>query len=891
MQKIKFSQSLISLFRLGSCCFIMFFLITTVNAENIKLIDEKSLWKKQYVYITPKVSEKSAKAAGKPIDAAFREKLLAKGVVVLGYKPQKILHGFITSQLPQKWQEVDFDDTKWHNAKGTNLSKGSRRVPSRLDPRFVRGTDPFVFSIGLMAQRGKFIVRDPSKVKKLTLNLVYRGGFIAFLNGKKIASRSLPKGVVSFNTPADDYPLGAFVTKNAKGKPSFFDFYKHRSKEYIEQWAKRERISGTIELDPKDLVKGVNVLSLELHRSDFPIECAKKKIGLGFSPIGLAVLSLNADTSKDNVVSACVNTAAVRVWSANTWQTLTKKSFGNPADELKKLSIVGAKNGSFVGQLIISSPNAIEGISLKTGSLKSGAGEIKAENITCKYGDLNSFYRKSDRFDLLLDTPPAKLGKVLPIWIFVKVPKNIAAGVFKGLVEVSLKGSKMISIPIEVSVSDWALPDVKDFTPITVIYESTDSLAKHYKVEAWSEKHWSMIETSLKLMGEFGNCGLLIPLLAESCMGNPESMIVWSKQADGTYKHDFKNFDRYMKIAMKYHSLDRLKMISLNVWGYENATTKKKKAPGSKITVKDASGKNTNILLPTSGSSECEAMWKPLLLGIQTRLKKYKLEDRIMFGLGGDKMPDFKQAAMFNRILPGTPWFRESHFPLITVRTDAEDKSKTVGVGITSMVWGEGVPSPAKKRLYGWKYNPKNIKTNFKRELDGYNPLWDFRQWMENTIVGGRNGNTRFGGDFYNLGINLKTYLSKEDYKKLGYDSRRAQGTLFNTYPDSNVAQTALAESVPDIFGAGINGPVTTMRFENARLGNQEAEARIAIEKAILEKKLTPELEKKCQEFLDTRTNAMQLWFSPGRKVACAGWQASNKKLFDLAGEVVKSKK
>jgi len=331
--------------------------------------------------------------------------------------------------------------------------------------------------IGLIAQRGKFIIKDPSKVKKLTLNMTYRGGFIAFLNGKQIASASLPKGKIAYDTPAEDYPLDAFVTKDKKGKLIQLHWYAHKLKEFVKQWALRERNSGIIDIDPKLLLKGVNILSIELHRSDYPIECTKKKIGLCFSPVGLAELSLKADTSADNVVSACIKPDTFRIWNTDTWETLTKKYFGNPAEPLKTIKLVGAKNGTFAGQIMISSPDSIEDLSIKTSSLKSAKGEIKAESISCKYGALNPFYRRSERFDLLLETPPVKPGNILPVWIFVKVPKDVSAGVFKGSVEVSIKGTEAISIPIELSVSDWTVPDVKDFPLSTVLMVQTTLLS------------------------------------------------------------------------------------------------------------------------------------------------------------------------------------------------------------------------------------------------------------------------------------------------------------------------------------------------------------------------------------------------------------------------------
>jgi hypothetical protein len=117
-------------------------------------------------------------------------------------------------------------------------------------------------------------------------------------------------------------------------------------------------------------------------------------------------------------------------------------------------------------------------------------------------------------------------------------------------------------------------------------------------------------------------------------------------------------------------------------------------------------------------------------------------------------------------------------------------------------------------------------------------------------------------------------------------------GTVFGSYPYSSVSQIGLGNNTTDLLGPGKNGTVTTIRFENARLGNQEAEARIFIEKAILAKLLSPGLLKKCQKHLDERANALRMWQLNSGQISLGSfaWRLSNKRLFDLAGEVEKEK-
>jgi hypothetical protein len=187
---------------------------SNANAEDIVLLSAGATWKKQYVFFPPKVSVKSAKAANLPTDPASRAKLLSK----------RIKSGFKTEMLKPDWMHSKFDDTEWHSDFGPNFSKRGWGIKSRdslsLGLEYTRGTDIFVSEIGLMALRGKFIVKDVTKVKKLSLDITYRGGIVVYLNGKEIVRKSLPVGKLKFDTAADDYPTEAFwIRKKGRNTP------------------------------------------------------------------------------------------------------------------------------------------------------------------------------------------------------------------------------------------------------------------------------------------------------------------------------------------------------------------------------------------------------------------------------------------------------------------------------------------------------------------------------------------------------------------------------------------------------------------------------------------------------------------------------------------------
>jgi hypothetical protein len=86
------------------------------------------------------------------------------------------------------------------------------------------------------------------------------------------------------------------------------------------------------------------------------------------------------------------------------------------------------------------------------------------------------------------------------------------------------------------------------------------------------------------------------------------------------------------------------------------------------------------------------------------------------------------------------------------------------------------------------------------------------------------------------------------------------------------------------ILYPGPDGPVTTERFEMVREGVELTEALLFIERAIQEKKLSAELQRRAEQALEARSRAFIMdWFCIRDMPA-----EEDGRLLDLAGEVAK---
>jgi len=876
-------------------------------AAETTLLTEQDSWRKHYTFSPPVVA--SGETA--PVTHGPKDRLTSSDG----------LYTLFAAPPPKSWTEPDFDDRHWLLAQGSEFEHGpgAPRAAVNLKPDaakvYLRCSDPAFPPVGLICQRSRFAVRDRRQVGQLTLSLTYRGGFVAHLNGWEVARGGMPPGRVAPPTPSVAYPLEAFFRGDSleRGRPQHLQ----PNAPSPNQWPQRERTHGPAPIPTETLRDGVNVLAIEFHRSVYPDEC--KRHGIPCATAGLSLLELRA-TAEAGAVPA--PDARPSVWGVELTRTVFDPAHSLRVESGASVAIEAARNGTFSGQVVVTTVpgrggKPLEGLSARVSALRQVGGDsvVPATAVRIRYGAANPFWPKAlsllgfpapprwqreagvgdgTRFDVLLDAPPADAASVA-VWVSVRTPKDVPAGDYTGELSVAVKGTALNPVPVRLRVADWTLPDVRDYASVINLYQSPETLAAHYKVEPWSEAHWRLIEGSMRLMGGMGNIGLFIPLLAESQMGNAESMVPWIRRPDGSYTYDFTVFDRYVATAMKHH--DRLRFISLNVWGYE-AATRTWRGPrdyasfyGARATVVDpATGRKTSMKLPRYGTPECEALWRPLLLALRDRLKAKGIEEKIVLGLAADLGPEPDTAAMFHRILPDAGWIAESHQLNRPYVYDTQTKA-AVPVRYNSIVYGADVPDPAARRLYGWQQRKDVVVMNFNRSgscllLIGYPPPWSFRMWMESTLVYGRAGNGRVGGDYWHLGAEL-----------LGEGERGwgvvggSGGTFFGRYLHSHADEAGLGRSCTDLFGPGPDGPVTTVRLENAREGIQETEARIFIEKALVgsPKRLPPERVREWQAMLDERTHVLRLWKLGAADIAPFGWQERTRRLFDAAAQVARA--
>jgi hypothetical protein len=767
--------------------------------------------------------------------------------------------GYQTPAAAPDWMKPDYDDRFWH------------RGPLTLMPKTA--------VLARACLRGKFTVTDSAAVRGLRLSVTYNGGLVVYVNGTEVCREHVAAGQALAEGPGGE-----------------------------------ERTLTDREIPAAALRDGVNVIALEVVRASYPTEGVETGEDVyNVNTCEIKRIQLTASGS-DGLVPNVVRPEGLQAWPADPLALDMNLDFGDGAEPRRPVTIIGARNGAFTGKILVGSRSPIRGLKATAGDLTGEGGRIPADAVWIRYGtewgeqepreqtrlnQLHPYVRYlTGQFNALSPEPPVEAavgalktawyrdqvlpetvtpvpGAVVPVWLTVKVPADVGAGTYSGSVRIEADGETPLTVPVEVRVADWSLPDTQDYRTWVDMIQCPDTLALEHNVPLWSDEHFKMIANSFRLIGETGSRIVYIPLIAHTNLGNEESMVRWVKQGDG-YTYDFSIMDRYLDAAEK--NMGRPKLLVFVVWDVYMLPKDAAENPqgiafrvrshleymekvggkhglGPMVTVlekgADGSTRTENVYLPPHvDGAASRPLWQPLFDQLRERLRKRGMEGIATLGLLHDTWATPPEVQLFQDMTDGMPWAMQSH------GGPAEGK---LLYGITpiayqAVVWDvrfsdDGADAHGKGKgiidsLHGW--NRKVLWSQFDRFSRERHPCTRWYRQAEVCITGAQRGPGRLGAEYW------KVIRDKRD--------RRA-GRAYERYPDSTWRNLEIPEA---LMAPGPDGAVATNQMEALREGVQECEAIIVLERALmddaLKAKLGADLARRCAEHLHARH--MMLWLS-----------------------------
>jgi glycosyl hydrolase family 123 len=533
------------------------------------------------------------------------------------------------------------------------------------------------------------------------------------------------------------------------------------------------------------------------------------------------------------------------------------------------ITLVGARNGTFSGAVAVQSTKSITGLRASMGKLSMDGATIPSDNVAVRYAtSWTGLRRGPGGLDILLESPPAavaaqaKKNRALAgVWVTVAVPENAKAGLYRGQLMVEAKGLPRRTIPVELTVVDWRVPDPDAWRTWIEMIQSPDTLALEYDVPLWSDRHWAMIAKSFQLMRPTGSRVVYIPLLRNTNQGNIESMVRWVRQKDGSYKRDYAIMEKYLDVAKEH--LGKPELVVFYAWDTYLVLTHRKrsfverpKEPGQAqqrwdmrqkglaVTLLDEkTGKTEPGWVPHYLAPENRAVWKTVFAELRQRMKRRGLEDTMALGMVTDLEASKKEVQFLKDVSGNLSWISHSHYR----RTRGKPSPNTILSGIADIRYeahAYGLTyhvNPDKGQIQGWKIPELRVYIDRFGLFNGSS--LQVRRMPQLNITGQQRGIGRIGGDFWSV---------------IRDKRGRRIGQAFARYPENHWRGL----NIPSyLLAPGATGPVATARLANLREGLQECEARIFVENALLDAKQTErlgaDLAKRARAVLDAHQRAM----------------------------------
>lgn len=409
------------------------------------------------------------------------------------------------------------------------------------------------------------------------------------------------------------------------------------------------------------------------------------------------------------------------------------------------------------------------------------------------------------------------------VWVTVEVPPSTMPGTYTG----TIMGLPQ-PVPVRVDVGEWLAPRPSDYRFVKGFIQSPETPGLYYETRMWSDKHFEVLEASLRLLGQLGNDTLYVSGVGRTHLTDDYPLLRWIRRGD-QYTCDFSVLERYLKLWD--HHVGPPRYVILNVLGGSDDFTKPTYL--SVVNSSDSTGGDLEEG-PALSDPESEPMWRAAVEGIEQRMADLGWEDtQLLWGTlhdGRDWGKDF--SAFFKKVGPSVKWevfthgrgepvprkndtyeFRGLRFQHVTKPYDAKPNSKAFeGEGD----WNRQVSYGTSHRHY------------FSALDDGSVAL--YRHLGSLAFMDGKrkyDGFSRVGFDYWRV--------------SLGRDTRPIIGT--------HDRQHRLYRNNPRSFvRPGPEGAVSTHAFEMAREGLAEAEAYAMIHDAISAGKVPGSLRAKAME-------------------------------------------
>lgn len=257
----------------------------------------------------------------------------------------------------------------------------------------------------------------------------------------------------------------------------------------------------------------------------------------------------------------------------------------------KDINLTAWKGERVSAQLVVWTPEALNNLSFIVSDLTSGKETIAKDDILTgfvryvmtdelnKDGKGGCGHRKSSDYDSTLVADPIDhLASTLTVpanatqcgWISVRVPQQVKAGKYTGIVTVK-DGDKVLSeLKIAINVKNRTLPASTEWAFHLDLWQNPYAEARYYNVEPFSKEHFDRMRPDMQNYVDAGGKVITSSIMHKPWNGQTydpfESMVTWLKKADGTWYFDYTVFDKWVEYMMSLGVKKQINCYSMVPW-------------------------------------------------------------------------------------------------------------------------------------------------------------------------------------------------------------------------------------------------------------------------------------------------------------------------------------
>lgn len=291
-------------------------------------------------------------------------------------------------------------------------------------------------------------------------------------------------------------------------------------------------------------------------------------------------------------------------------------------------SVSSWKGEKVHAQLLVWTKKELRGVNVTAGDLADEKGNrISSTNLktgfvryvmTDEFGE-GCDVRTPGKYDSSLVTDPIDIvdridvrsNTVQPVWLSVRVPRDIPAGVYKG--SVTVNAGKEFKLGITVTVAEHELPPASEWSFDLDLWQNPDPIAKVHGVELWSEEHYNLMRPYYEMLAGAGQKSITAfiidqPWGPDHVYYRDPSLIEWTRKKDGSWAYDYSEFDKYIEFVMSCGISKRINCYSMITWDL-------------RFIYFDEAKNDTVSVYAKPGTQEYLDLWLPMISDFTSHLK------------------------------------------------------------------------------------------------------------------------------------------------------------------------------------------------------------------------------------------------------------------------------